>query len=91
MTAETALFTDYKYGFVTDVETDALPKGLNEDVIRAISAKKEEPDFILEFRLKAYRKMAGIKGAALGKCQIPLDRLSKHYLLFRPQKKARSQ
>lgn len=46
----------YKYGFVTDVETDKLPKGLNEDIVRAISAKKEEPEFMLEFRLKAYRK-----------------------------------
>ena len=40
MTAESAMFSDYKYGFVTEVETDALPKGLNEDVIRAISRKK---------------------------------------------------
>lgn len=48
--------SDYKYGFSTEVETDTLPKGLNEDVIRAISAKKNEPDFLLQFRLKAYRK-----------------------------------
>lgn len=48
--------SDYKYGFSTTVETDSLPKGLNEDIIRAISAKKEEPPFMLEFRLKAYRK-----------------------------------
>lgn len=47
---------DYKYGFVTQVETDTLPKGLNEETIRAIWAKKEEPDFMLDFRLKAYRK-----------------------------------
>ncbi len=40
----------------TEVETDSLPKGLNEDVVRAISAKKNEPEFMLEFRLKAYRK-----------------------------------
>lgn len=53
--------TDYKYGFITEVETDTLPKGLNEDVIRAISAKKEEPDFMLEFRLKAYRKWLEMK------------------------------
>lgn len=46
----------YKYGFVTDVETDTLPKGLSEEIVRAISAKKEEPEFMLEFRLKAYRK-----------------------------------
>lgn len=48
--------SDYKYGFVTDVETESLPKGLNEDIVRAISAKKDEPPFMLEFRLKAYRR-----------------------------------
>lgn len=48
--------SEYKYGFVTNVETESLPKGLNEDIIRAISAKKDEPDFLLQFRLKAYRK-----------------------------------
>lgn len=46
---------DYKYGFVTDVETDIIPKGLSEDVVRLISAKKKEPEWMLEFRLKAYR------------------------------------
>ncbi|MGL5681903.1 MAG: Fe-S cluster assembly protein SufB [Marinifilaceae bacterium] len=47
--------SDYKYGFVTNVETETIGKGLNEDVIRLISAKKEEPEWMLEFRLKAYR------------------------------------
>lgn len=60
MSAESSLFSrsgsDYKYGFVTEVETDTLPKGLNEEIIRAISAKKNEPDFLLDFRLKAYRR-----------------------------------
>lgn len=58
MATETAYMdgSDYKYGFVTEVETESLPKGLNEEVIRAISAKKNEPEFLLEFRLKAYRK-----------------------------------
>ena len=46
---------EYKYGFVTDIETDSVPPGLNEDVIRLISAKKEEPEWLLEWRLKAYR------------------------------------
>lgn len=46
---------EYKYGFYTDIETDSLPPGLNEDVIRAISAKKEEPEWMLEWRLRAYR------------------------------------
>ncbi|WP_419770290.1 MAG: Fe-S cluster assembly protein SufB [Candidatus Marinarcus sp.] len=47
---------EYALGFETIVESDTFPKGLNEDVIRAISAKKNEPDWLLEFRLKAYRK-----------------------------------
>ncbi len=45
---------DYKYGFVTDIETDIIPNGLNEDIIRHISQKKGEPEWLLEFRLKAY-------------------------------------
>ena len=48
------LVEKYKYGFVTDIETDHAPKGLNEDIIRYISAKKEEPNWLLEWRLKAY-------------------------------------
>lgn len=47
--------SDYKYGFVTDIETDSAPKGLNEDIIRFISARKNEPEFMLEYRLKAFR------------------------------------
>lgn len=45
----------YQHGFVTDIEMDTVPPGLNEDIIRFISAKKNEPDFLLQFRLKAYR------------------------------------
>jgi Fe-S cluster assembly protein SufB len=47
--------TEYKYGFVTDVEQDIVPKGLNEDVVRLISEKKGEPEWLLEWRLKAFR------------------------------------
>ncbi len=46
---------EYKYGFVTDIETDSAPKGLNEDIIALISKKKNEPEWMLEYRLKAYR------------------------------------
>src|ERR687889_1008105 len=46
---------EYKYGFVTDVESETIPKGLNEDVVRLISQKKNEPEWLLEWRLKAYR------------------------------------
>ncbi|MCF0212416.1 MAG: Fe-S cluster assembly protein SufB, partial [Bacteroidales bacterium] len=47
---------DYKYGFVTDIETETIPKGLNEDVVRLISQKKGEPEWLLDFRLKAFRR-----------------------------------
>lgn len=46
--------SEYKYGFVTDIDTDIIPKGLNEDVVRLISQKKGEPEWLLDFRLKAY-------------------------------------
>ena len=47
---------NYKFGFVTDIDTEIVPKGLNEDIIKLISQKKEEPEWLLESRLKAYRK-----------------------------------
>ena len=45
---------DYKFGFVTDVETEKVPQGLNEDIIRLISAKKNEPQWLLDYRLKSF-------------------------------------
>ena len=54
-TIEEFVNTEYKYGFVSDIETETLPPGLNEDIIRALSAKKGEPEFLLKWRLKAYR------------------------------------
>ena len=62
---------DYKYGFTTDVETDVIPVGLNEDVIRLISAKKGEPDWLLEFRLKAYRKWLTMPVPTWAHLEIP--------------------
>ena len=52
---------EYKYGFVTDIESDSLPIGLNEDTIRQLSAKKEEPEWMTEWRLKAYRHWLTMK------------------------------
>jgi Fe-S cluster assembly protein SufB len=46
---------EYKYGFTTDIEMDTAPKGLSEDIVRFISAKKNEPEWMLDWRLKAYR------------------------------------
>ena len=55
-TVNTLVNQPYKYGFVTNIEADTIERGLSEDVIRLISAKKNEPEFMLEFRLKAYRQ-----------------------------------
>ncbi|HEV2176255.1 MAG TPA: Fe-S cluster assembly protein SufB [Terriglobia bacterium] len=52
---ETLANQEYKYGFVTEIETDAVPRGLSEDIVRLISAKKNEPEWMLEWRLKSYR------------------------------------
>jgi Fe-S cluster assembly protein SufB len=52
---EELIESEYKYGFTTDIESESAPKGLNEDIIRFISAKKNEPEWLLEWRLKAYR------------------------------------
>ncbi len=52
---------DYQYGFVTDVEADTLPRGLSEETVRQISAKKREPAFLLEWRLRAYRRWLTMK------------------------------
>ena len=63
---------EYKYGFVSDVETEMIGKGLNESVIRLISQKKEEPEWLLEFRLKAYRHWLTMKMPTWAKLEIPL-------------------
>ena len=54
--AELLTNREYKYGFVTDIESDIIPKGLSEDTVRLISSKKNEPEWLLEFRLKAFRQ-----------------------------------
>ncbi len=54
-TIEALANREYKYGFVTDIEAEVVPRGLNEDIVRTISAKKAEPEWMLEWRLKAYR------------------------------------
>jgi len=63
--------SEYKYGFTTDIETDVIPVGLNEDVVRIISAKKNEPEWMLEFRLKAYRHWLTLKMPTWANLTIP--------------------
>ena len=62
---------DYQYGFVTDIDTDVIPKGLSEDVVRLISFKKNEPAFMLEFRLKAYRNWLTMEPPKWAHLRIP--------------------
>jgi len=62
---------EYKYGWVTDIESDTVPKGLNEDTIRMISSKKNEPQFLLDFRLKAYRYWKEMKLPTWAHLRIP--------------------
>ena len=63
---------DYKYGFTTDVETEIIPKGLSEDVVRLISAKKGEPEWLLRFRLDAFRYWVGQKQPEWGHLDMPV-------------------
>jgi len=60
-TVEDLARREYKYGFISDIEADTVPPGLNEEIIRFISAKKNEPEFMLEWRLKAYRHWAKLE------------------------------
>ena len=61
---------DYKYGFITEIESDTLPPGLNEDVIREISARKGEPEWLLKWRLDAYAKWLELLGLTLSSARI---------------------
>ena len=70
----------YKYGFVTDIESDKAPKGLNEDIIRFISAKKDEPQWMLDWRLKAFSTWQTMESPDWAKLEIePIDYQDIHY------------
>lgn len=71
MTTQEMFATEYKYGFSTDVETESLPKGLTEETVRAISHKKNEPAFLLDFRLKAFRKWQEMEEPKWGSVSYP--------------------
>jgi Fe-S cluster assembly protein SufB len=68
---DSKLVREYQYGFVTEVATDELPKGLNEDIIRAISQKKNEPDWMTEWRLKAFRRWQSMREPRWAKVSYP--------------------
>ncbi|MBE0662382.1 MAG: Fe-S cluster assembly protein SufB [Bacteroidales bacterium] len=78
---------DYKYGFFTDLDMDVFPKGLSEDTVRAISAKKNEPAFMLEFRLKAYRKWLEMKEPTWAHIKYPIINYQDIIYYAAPKKK----
>ena len=71
----------YKYGFSTDIDMELAPKGVNEDIVRMISAKKGEPEWLLEWRLKAFRTWQEMPEPHPGRRSISGDRLSGRLLL----------
>jgi len=78
----------YKYGFVTDIESDKAPKGLSEDTVRFISAKKNEPEWMLEWRLEAYRRWLTLKEPGWARVKYgPIDYQDLYYYSA-PKKKA---
>ncbi|CAO3410019.1 Fe-S cluster assembly protein SufB [Azospirillum largimobile] len=78
----------YKYGFTTDIEADVAPKGLNEDIVRFISAKKEEPEWLLDWRLKAFRVWQTMEEPQWAAVSFPpIDYQDAHYYAA-PKKKA---
>ncbi len=73
-TIEQLASREYKYGFITDVEQDSAPRGLNEDIVRLISAKKQEPAWLLDWRLKAFRMWLTMKEPTWGNVKYgPID------------------
>ena len=78
----------YKYGFVTDIESDKAPKGLSEDTVRFISAKKDEPEWMLEWRLDAYRRWLTMSEPTWARVDYPKIDYQDLYYYSAPKKKA---
>jgi len=86
-TIEGLVRSEYKYGFVTDVETDSAPPGLSEDTVRLISAKKNEPEFMLEWRLKGYRHWLTMKEPTWPQVHYPAIDYQKSVYYSAPKKR----
>ena len=78
----------YKYGFVTDIESDKAPKGLSEDTVRFISAKKSEPEWMLAWRLDAYRRWLTMREPTWARVEYPKINYQDYYYYSAPKKKA---
>ena len=78
----------YKYGFVTDIESDKAPKGLSEDIVRFISAKKGEPEWMLAWRLDAYKRWLTMREPTWARVDYPKINYQDYYYYAAPKKKA---
>lgn len=87
MKIEEKLQDNYKYGFVTDIEREEFPKGLSEEIVRMISQKKNEPEWLLDFRLKAYRHWMTMTHPEWQYCQIPPIDFQDIYYYSKPKTK----
>lgn len=87
MKIEDKLKDDYKYGFVTDIEIEEFPKGLSEEVIRLLSKKKNEPEWLLDFRLKSYRHWLTLQHPDWQYCKIPPVDFQDLYYYAKPKSK----
>ena len=88
MKIEEITSSDYKYGFTTQIETDTIASGLNEEVIRLISSKKEEPEWLLDFRLKSFRYWQKMKSPTWAHLDIPEIDFQKISYYAAPRKNA---
>ena len=86
---DTLISTSYKYGFKTDIETEEFPKGLNLDILKQISTKKNEPDFLYNFRIRAFKKWESMSSPQWAYLKIPeIDYDSiQYYSIPKTQKK----
>ncbi len=87
MKIEDKLQDNYKYGFVTDIETEEFPKGLSEDIVRLISQRKNEPEWLLNYRLKAFRHWTTLKHPDWQYCHIPPIDFNGIYYYSKPKSK----
>lgn len=87
MSTDEILQSEYKYGFYTDIETEEFPKGLNEEIVAMISKKKNEPEWLLDYRLKAYRHWNQMKEPKWAKLDYPKVNFQDLYYYAAPKKK----
>ncbi len=87
MKIEDKLQDNYKYGFVTDIETEDFPKGLSEEIVRMISAKKNEPQWLLDYRLKAYAHWLTLNHPEWQYCKVPPINFQDIYYYSKPKSK----